>query len=218
MRSLVSASALTCLLLPAAAQAFPIDLEAHLDGVTIETRTTDISNIATVTLRNAGANTALCEATFVNGPERPAPRRVALLQQLELPFEQLPSPEEELPPGKNGPQAHVVESASAKARAVHRLVQQRRADNNSPTIVIGVDTIVYLDGEIMGKPGDPEEAAHMLQRLSGHSHQVYTGLSLICADDRELRDWADSHVNAVLGPYITYQPMQDFLCYRCPYY
>ena len=76
MRSLVSASALTCLLLPAAAQAFPIDLEAHLDGVTIETRTTDISNIATVTLRNAGANTALCEATFVNGPERPAPRRV----------------------------------------------------------------------------------------------------------------------------------------------
>ena len=74
----VSASALTCLLLPAAAQAFPIDLEAHLDGVTIETRTTDISNIATVTLRNAGANTALCEATFVNGPERPAPRRVRL--------------------------------------------------------------------------------------------------------------------------------------------
>jgi len=78
MRSLVSASALTCLLLPAAARAFPIDLEAHLDGVTIETRTTDISNIATVTLRNAGANTALCEATFVNGPERPAPRRVRL--------------------------------------------------------------------------------------------------------------------------------------------
>lgn len=78
MRSLVSASALTCLLLPAVAQAFPIDLEAHLDGVTIETQTTDISNIATVTLRNAGTNAALCEATFVNGPERPAPRRVRL--------------------------------------------------------------------------------------------------------------------------------------------
>ena len=46
----------------------------------------------------------------------------------------------------------------------------------------------------MGKPGDPEEAAHMLQRLSGHSHQVYTGLTLICADDRELRDWAKTRV------------------------
>ena len=123
-----------------------------------------------------------------------SPRRVALLQQLELPFEQLPSPEEELPPGKNGPQAHVVESASAKARAVRRLVQQRRDDNSGPTIVIGVDTIVYLDGEIMGKPGDPEEAARMLHRLSGHSHQVYTGLALICADDRELRDWAETRV------------------------
>ncbi|GGE40517.1 hypothetical protein GCM10007421_13170 [Halopseudomonas oceani] len=78
MRILASASALACLLLPAVSQAFPINLEAHLDGVTIETQTTDISNIATVTLRNAGSNAALCEATFINGPERPAPRRVRL--------------------------------------------------------------------------------------------------------------------------------------------
>lgn len=78
MRTFASASALTCLLLPAVTQAFPIDLEAHLDGVSIETQTTDISNIATVTLRNTGVNAALCEATFINGPERPAPRRVRL--------------------------------------------------------------------------------------------------------------------------------------------
>lgn len=124
-----------------------------------------------------------------------SPRRVALLRQLELPFEQLPSPEEELPPGKNGPRAHVLESASAKARAVHSLAQKRLAQNNVPTIVIGADTIVYLDGEIMGKPGDPEEAAQMLHRLAGRSHQVYTGLALICAEDRELRDWGETRVH-----------------------
>jgi septum formation protein len=122
-----------------------------------------------------------------------SPRRAALLQQLELPFEQLPSPDEEPPPEGNDPHAYVVESACAKARAVHGLVQQRRADN-AAAIVIGVDTIVCLDGTLMGKPGDPEEAACMLRRLSGHTHQVYTGLALICADGRELRDCAETQV------------------------
>ncbi len=78
MRKIVAASLLLSCLSPAVVHAFPIDLQSQLDGVTIEAETTDMSNIATVLLRNSGENAALCEATFVNGPERPTPRRVKL--------------------------------------------------------------------------------------------------------------------------------------------
>lgn len=78
MRTFAAATLLLSCLMPAAAQAFPIDLQSQFDGVTVEAETTDMSNIATVLLRNTGNSAALCEATFVNGPERPTPRRVKL--------------------------------------------------------------------------------------------------------------------------------------------
>ncbi|WP_425056449.1 3-phosphoglycerate kinase [Pseudomonas abyssi] len=78
MRIIAAASLLFACLLPAGVQAFPIDLQSQLEGVSIEAETTDMSNIATVLLRNTGSAAALCEATFVNGPERPTPRRVKL--------------------------------------------------------------------------------------------------------------------------------------------
>ena len=121
-----------------------------------------------------------------------SPRRVALLQQLRLPFEQIASPEEESTLRDNTPREHVVETASAKARAVHKLVQERRPER--PSIIIAADTIVCLGDAILGKPTDAEEAFCMLRRLSGHVHQVYTGLALICADSREIQDCAMTRV------------------------
>ncbi len=53
--------------------------------------------------------------------------------------------------------------------------------------VLGADTVVSLDGAILGKPRDGEEASSMLHRLSGREHEVYTGLCLI-ADGREQTD------------------------------
>lgn len=47
------------------------------------------------------------------------------------------------------------------------------------TIVIGSDTVVALDGEILGKPHTPEKATEMLRQIQGRSHQVYTGVTLI---------------------------------------
>ena len=122
-----------------------------------------------------------------------SPRRVALMRQLDLPFEQLPSLEPE-PVLRHGPPAEqVVKSALAKARAVHRLLRDR-LDDERVTIVLGADTMVYLGDTILGKPADAKEAAAMLNALSGRIHRVYTGLALFCPDDRQLRDFAMTRV------------------------
>jgi septum formation protein len=72
------------------------------------------------------------------------------------------------------PAEHVSLSASHKARAV--------ADGLDNAIVIGADTIVVVGSEILGKPIDEDGARRMLHKLSGRTHQVYTGLAVISLD------------------------------------
>lgn len=107
-----------------------------------------------------------------------SPRRAALLRQIGLPFIQLPSPEPEPPPGAEPPQDHVVASANAKAAAVRRLIARTRPDLEG-AFILGADTLVSLDGRMLGKPADPAAAEAMLGLLAGRTHQVYTGLALI---------------------------------------
>ncbi|MGO4372869.1 nucleoside triphosphate pyrophosphatase [Paenibacillus sp. MCAF20] len=73
---------------------------------------------------------------------------------------------------------YVVEQLSLRkaSAAVHML--QNESDNQ-PSLVIGADTIVVLDGEVLGKPKDEADAKHMLQRLQGRSHEVYTGVACV---------------------------------------
>jgi len=102
---------------------------------------------------------------------------------LGLPFEAVPShvPEDlarPLPPAE-----HVLEICLRKARAVAR--QFRDA------LVLGADTVVAIDGDILEKPADAEEAVRMLTRLSGNTHRVFTGLTLLdTATGRVLSDVA----------------------------
>jgi septum formation protein len=105
-----------------------------------------------------------------------SPRRADLMRQLELPFNIVPSPEEEPIPATQVPADYAIESATAKARAVTSLLESRDQAQNA--IVIGADTIVCLDDSILGKPRDQADATAMLRRLSGNVHQVYTGLAL----------------------------------------
>lgn len=70
--------------------------------------------------------------------------------------------------------AEIVERlALRKARAVARSYPE--------ALVLGSDTLVVLDGQVLGKPADPSEAVRMLEALSGRTHQVYTGLALVHA-------------------------------------
>lgn len=107
-----------------------------------------------------------------------SPRRADLMRQLELSFDIVPSPEQEPIPDTLVPSEYALESAVAKVRAVHALLVSR--DEADDAIVIGADTIVCLGDQIFGKPADAQDATRMLSRLSGNSHQVYTGLALQC--------------------------------------
>ena len=107
-----------------------------------------------------------------------SPRRRDLLRQIGVPFEQIASPAAEPEPGGLGADRHVVRSAQAKARAVRDLLEHK-GETERPTIVIGADTVVSVDGDMLGKPADENQSRDMLRRLSGRVHQVFTGVVVI---------------------------------------
>ena len=76
--------------------------------------------------------------------------------------------------GHCAPGEYVSRLARVKAAAV--------AEENPGCCVLGSDTIVYLDGEILGKPRDEEDAFHILSTLSGRTHTVFTGVAIIAGD------------------------------------
>jgi septum formation protein len=103
-----------------------------------------------------------------------SPRRVALLSQIGLRVRVQPSSlgedGESALPGE-APEAHATRLAEAKARDV--------AAGLAHGLVIGADTIVVLDGRILGKPRDAAEAQDYLLSLAGRTHQVVTGLAVV---------------------------------------
>jgi len=98
-----------------------------------------------------------------------SPRRQELLRRAGIPFEARPADVEETPLPGEDPQRHVERLARAKAEAVAA---------GPGEMVLGADTVVVVDGEMLGKPGDAEEAAQMLRRLSGREHLVLTSICL----------------------------------------
>ena len=102
-----------------------------------------------------------------------SPRRKELMEMLEVRnLEILPARGEEVPPEHaSGP-----ELVKALALAKAREVAARCGEGN---IVVGADTVVWLDGRPFGKPRSEEEAAAMLRRLSGDCHTVYTGVAVL---------------------------------------
>ena len=102
-----------------------------------------------------------------------SPRRRELLQMLGLEdFLICPAKGEELPPDHATPEETVCSLASAKAREV-------AAKFSPDTLIIAADTIVVADQKILGKPHSEDEAFRMLRMLSGRTHEVYTGVSLM---------------------------------------
>jgi septum formation protein len=99
-----------------------------------------------------------------------SPRRYELLKQVGLDFEVVPSRVIEDFVGAETPQDHVIRLAEAKAQDVAYRYPDRW--------VMAADTIVYIDGSILGKPKNREEAKGMLDRLNGQEHWVMTGFSV----------------------------------------
>ena len=100
-----------------------------------------------------------------------SPRRHELLGGLRVPFRVIPSDASEARDSALDPPAQVVALAERKARSVAARLESG--------LVLGADTTVVLDGDLLGKPRDDEDAVRMLHALSGREHQVLTGVALV---------------------------------------
>jgi len=100
-----------------------------------------------------------------------SPRRAELLRQLQPEFQIVPSDATEVFDEQLSPLELCQLNAHRKARAV--------AGKIPDALVLGADTLVFLEREILGKPRDLADARRMLARLQGRTHQVVTGVSLI---------------------------------------
>jgi septum formation protein len=120
-----------------------------------------------------------------------SPRRAELLASAGFSFTVLPADvDESVHPGER-PETYVVRVAEAKANAVFGRQEDRRISGNP---ILGADTAVVLEGEILGKAETPPDAFRMLKRLSGAVHSVYTGVVLVCGD-RQLSDVVQTRVH-----------------------
>jgi septum formation protein len=100
-----------------------------------------------------------------------SPQRRAILEQLRLPFDVVAPRYEECDEPGVPPVELVRRHAEGKAQSV------AGEAGNRP--VLGVDTAVVLDGEVFGKPGSEADAERMLERLSGRTHEVVSGLCVV---------------------------------------
>lgn len=123
-----------------------------------------------------------------------SPRRVELMQEAGYKFEILVPGIEEAHDESLTCEDLTVENARRKARAI----AQQRPD----AVVIGADTLVYLDEVPITKPLDMEEAAAMLRRLSGRTHQVCTGVALVWNGGKE-----EKLFHAISD--VTFKPLSD---------
>ncbi len=100
-----------------------------------------------------------------------SPRRKDLLHSLGWKFRVMPADvDEKIFPGED-PESAACRLAEAKARAV--------AETMPEALVIGADTLVLLDGYLLGKPGNKERGLEMLRMLNGREHEVLTGIALV---------------------------------------
>lgn len=100
-----------------------------------------------------------------------SPRRKQLLEMAGLRFDVFVSDIDEQIQPNESPEQIVQALAYQKAKAVH--------ETNSEAYVIGADTIVVYDGQVLGKPKTKREACDMLRKLSGKTHDVFTGVAIV---------------------------------------
>jgi septum formation protein len=120
-----------------------------------------------------------------------SPRRRELLASLGVAFTVTPSDTVEDAVAGESPRDHAVRLAARKGAAVAGRLAREGVD----AIVLAADTIVTIDGDVLGKPDDAMDALAMLRRLAGRTHEVITACRLIrCGDGRAAADVAVSSV------------------------
>ena len=100
-----------------------------------------------------------------------SPRRKEILELADLEFDVMPSDAQEITT-KTAPNEVVMELASIKAKDIYKKSEKQ-------SMIVGADTVVAYQGQILGKPTDKADAKRMLTMLSGQTHEVYTGVCVI---------------------------------------
>lgn len=127
-----------------------------------------------------------------------SPRRRELLSMIGLDFEVIPSENDEIVPAGLTPAQTVEFLARSKAEDVGKKVP------DGDRIILAADTIVYMDGKILGKPADAADACRMLRELSGRTHEVYTGVCINGECDHvktevTFREFGDEEIEAYVA-------------------
>ena len=113
-----------------------------------------------------------------------SPRRKELLEQIGLSFEIKVAQGEEVIT-KKVPSEVVEELSKQKALEIADAYEKEQEVTQETTVVIGADTVVAFDDEIMGKPKNENMAKQMLGKLQNNTHQVYTGVTLVIMTEEE---------------------------------
>ncbi len=129
-----------------------------------------------------------------------SPRRSQLMRQIGLKPEIMPSMAEEVIEGQD-PKSIVMALSKQKAEDIAGKYKEG-------AVVIGADTVVSIDGMILGKPGNHWEAAEMIERLQGKVHQVYTGVTIV------LNGGANKQVTFAEQTDVSVYPMSEQEIYR----
>ena len=111
-----------------------------------------------------------------------SPRRKELLSLVTEDFRIIPANGEEILPEGISPEQAVILLSRQKAEEIYKKYKKET--------IIAADTVVAIDGQILGKPTSPENAAEMLRTLSGRVHSVFTGVCVIDTDGR-MHSFAD---------------------------
>lgn len=132
-----------------------------------------------------------------------SPRRKDLLEAAQIPFEI-----------QAGDLEEVIEPGLTPGQVVESLAFQKAQDiaqkQTSPCLVLGADTLVCLDNEILGKPHTAEVAYEMLSKLKGQTHEVMTGVALIkvpemkaevahCVSQVQMRDMSENEIHEYIA-------------------
>lgn len=134
-----------------------------------------------------------------------SPRRRELLSIIEPVFEVIVSDADEKT-NRQLPNEVVDDLSFLKAENVYGILKEKNVNNvfKERTIIIGADTVVAVDGEILGKPADEEKAYNMLKKLQGRTHEVYTGVTIISVDKNSKKTITFNELTQV-----SFYPMTD---------
>ena len=140
-----------------------------------------------------------------------SPRRAEILRNAGIPFEIRATDVDESRLPDEAPAQYVRRLALTKAVSA----ADRNPELGDDALVLGADTVVVVDTDILGKPVSPDDARRMLARLSGRSHQVHTGVALLQISGKQQR--AVEEVTRVHFTHLTHQEIEDYIAIGEPF-